>query len=110
LQNIGTDIDEGSEIKVENNTAKSSERTSDNISDPKKTSNPAMIGGVSVVGGLVIIGITTGSVIYCVNRRRRRKCEQNSMRKDDNPLYGLYYGGQVDYTTVEDTNDYYVTV
>ena len=51
------------------------------------------------------------ALLICVYKmgKRRGGIQQQPTKVEDNPLYGTYgvSGDQNDYTTVQDTNDYY---
>ena len=55
--------------------------------------------------------IVVVALLICVYKmgKRRGNLQQHPTKVEDNPLYGTYgvSGDQNDYTTVQDTNDYY---
>jgi len=72
--------------------------------------NSAALLGASIVGGVFLI-IVVVALLICVYKmgKRRGNLQQHPTKVEDNPLYGTYgvNGDQNDYTTVQDTNDYY---
>ena len=63
----------------------------------------------------VIILLLLGLLIFCfVRNRRQRKIISGITRRDErideNPDYGIYRDGRVEYTTVTDTNSKYFKV
>ena len=59
----------------------------------------------------VFLIIVVVALLICVYKmgKRRGGNQQQPTKVEDNPLYGTYgvSGDQNDYTTVQDTNDYY---
>ena len=59
----------------------------------------------------VILIVVVVALLICAYKmgKRRRNLQQHPTKVEDNPLYGTYgvNGDQNDYTTVQDTNDYY---
>jgi len=75
---------------------------------PCPTSSPSSaVVGISV--GLPILLLLTVAIVFVLWRKKRRGNLQQPVKVEDNALYGTYSvaGGQDDYSTVEDTNDYY---
>ena len=46
-------------------------------------------------------------MICAVKRNRRIVQEEHTTRKDLNPVYGTYYKGEAEYSTLTDTNNLY---
>jgi len=65
-----------------------------------------VIGGISFMGGLLVMLVLLG-VGYLVRRRRRRGKFNVQQGVDLNFTYGTYSNYYSDYNTVEDTNSYY---
>ena len=66
---------------------------------------PIIFGGscFSCVALIAIIVL----VVVIVRRRRKRREENDVPREDLNPVYGVYYSGEADYSTVTDNNALY---
>ena len=64
-----------------------------------------------IIIGSCFSGVASIAVIVLVIvivRRRRKRREENSVAKGDlNPVYGVYYSGEADYSIVTDTNALY---
>jgi len=66
-----------------------------------------VIGGISFLGGLLVMLVLLG-IGYMVRRKRRRRGKFNVQQGVDlNFTYGTYSNYYSDYNTVEDTNPYY---
>ena len=72
------------------------------------TSSPSSaVVGISV--GVPILLLLAVAIVFILWRKKRRGNLQQPVKVEDNALYGTYgvAGDQNDYSTVEDTNDYY---
>ena len=71
------------------------------------TSPSTAVVGISV--GVPILLLLTVAIVFILWRKKRRGIVQQPVKVEDNALYGTYgvAGDQDDYSTVEDTNDYY---
>ena len=71
------------------------------------TSPSTAVVGISV--GVPILLLLTVAIVFILWRKKRRGIVQQPVKVEDNALYGTYgvAGDQNDYSTVEDTNDYY---
>ena len=66
---------------------------------------PIIIGG-SCFSGVAVIAVIV--LVVVIVRRRRKRREENDVPKEDlNPVYGVYYSGEADYSTVTDNNALY---
>ena len=71
------------------------------------TSPSTAVVGISV--GVPILVLLAVAIVFILWRKKRRGNHQQPVKVEDNALYGTYgvAGDQNDYSTVEDTNDYY---
>ena len=61
----------------------------------------------SCVAGIAVVSFSIVSTIWFVKRKRRIDEENTVAREDLNPVYGVYYSGEAEYSTVTDTNALY---
>merc|ERR1711962_969308 len=77
---------------------------------PTSTGNSSTLLGASITGAILLIVVVVALLIRVYKMGKRRgNLQQQPTKVEDNPLYGTYgvNGDQNDYTTVQDTNDYY---
>ena len=59
---------------------------------------------VSAVASIAIIGFVIVAVVF---KMKTRPPAPERGRVEMNPIYGDYYNGEPEYSTVQDNNDYY---
>lgn len=88
-------------------TTTTSETTSPSPSTSPSTSTDTSLLAVVIVSGALIIALLVLLVIGLVKCKKVRDFRRTPIKVDINDTYGTNHAHMSDYTTVEDTNDYY---